>query len=325
MIDGNITFPGDNLFLNALSYIVIWIGLFFFAKQAPKFLKDMLGIKGDGKSFFGTAAAAMGLGALGAKKAIAGYDSWKAGNGFMAGAKNVKGNGFVSKALKGFDDLTPNRVEHKKGIQEAKKQDKLYNEGKQAYETANGDAKNLKFKNKEYQDSFNRVNDLKGAMYAEENKLKEAELKYQAAQQSGVGVDEAKDNYEKAKQRAGKATANYEKAKEYHATIQKRYTDDARTENAFDLYSKTGAAAMLLNNSDSRVETHNTQERIDSLYVSEAPTHEEHADRADLYNNLFFSEVGSAYLDANEAEADRRAAQQNNNNNNNNNNNGNNV
>lgn len=335
MIDGNITFPGNNLFLNALSYIVIWIGLFFFAKQAPKFLKDMLGIKGDGKSFFGSTAAALGLGAGAVKAGLSYRDARVHGQSDRKDAiMDVikRGNNPISKLLKGSDDTMPNRAEYRKGVQEAKKQEKLYNEGKVAYDQAHGKAENLKFKNKEYQDSFNMVNDLKKNMYAEENKLKDAELKYQAAQQSGVGVAEARDIYEKAKQSAGKATANYEKAKGFHATIQKRYTDDARKENAFDLYSKTGAATMLLNNSNNNTSsTSNTgstddtgsignnyevRDRIESLYVNEAPTREEHNQRQADYNDLFFSETGSNYLDANEREADRRAAQQNNNNNN---------
>lgn len=62
----SIIFDSDNVVLNQLSKIFIWLGLFIFAKQAPKFLSDMLGLKGDGKGFFSGIGAVAGFGALGA-------------------------------------------------------------------------------------------------------------------------------------------------------------------------------------------------------------------------------------------------------------------
>lgn len=52
--------------IGIISLILIWIGIFVFAKQAPKFIKDVLGLKGDsGKLFggFGELGAALGMGA----------------------------------------------------------------------------------------------------------------------------------------------------------------------------------------------------------------------------------------------------------------------
>ena len=65
--------------LGIISLILIWIGIFIFAKQAPKFIKDVLGLKGEpGKLFggFGDIGAALGMaaavpGAIGS--GIAGY------------------------------------------------------------------------------------------------------------------------------------------------------------------------------------------------------------------------------------------------------------
>jgi len=62
----SIIFDSDNFVLNQLSKIFIWLGLFIFAKQAPKFLSDMLGLKGDGKGFFSGLGAVAGFGVLGA-------------------------------------------------------------------------------------------------------------------------------------------------------------------------------------------------------------------------------------------------------------------
>lgn len=56
--------------IGLLSMILIWIGLFVFAKQAPKFIKTALGMKDDGGKIFSgfgslTGAAAVGAGAAG--------------------------------------------------------------------------------------------------------------------------------------------------------------------------------------------------------------------------------------------------------------------
>lgn len=47
-----------------ISCIFIWIGLFFFAKMAPKFIKDALGIKGTGMSNVGLSGMLAGAGAI---------------------------------------------------------------------------------------------------------------------------------------------------------------------------------------------------------------------------------------------------------------------
>lgn len=58
-----LVFSSNNFWINLLSRILIYIGLFLFAKQAPKFLMDMLGIKSDGKGFFSGIGAIAGFGA----------------------------------------------------------------------------------------------------------------------------------------------------------------------------------------------------------------------------------------------------------------------
>ena len=66
---------GDGI-IGILSLILIWFGLFIFAKQAPKFIKDVLGLKeGPGKLFGGfgeiMSVGAAGLGTIGS--AVANY------------------------------------------------------------------------------------------------------------------------------------------------------------------------------------------------------------------------------------------------------------
>ena len=48
--------------IGIISLILIWIGIFVFAKQAPKFIKDVLGLKGDSGGLFGNFGTALGLG-----------------------------------------------------------------------------------------------------------------------------------------------------------------------------------------------------------------------------------------------------------------------
>ena len=60
------------------TFIIMVIALFIFAKDAPKFFKQMLGIKDNGGSFFGSFGTAMGLGVAAAGalgSARAGYNS----------------------------------------------------------------------------------------------------------------------------------------------------------------------------------------------------------------------------------------------------------
>ena len=59
------TTAGDGI-LHVLSVIIIFIGLFIFAKQAPKFIKQVLGLKDDGGKLFGGLGEIMGIGAVGA-------------------------------------------------------------------------------------------------------------------------------------------------------------------------------------------------------------------------------------------------------------------
>lgn len=54
----------ENPLIGGVSTVLIFLGIFFFAKEAPKFFKDMLGLKGD-SSMFGGIGRALGIGAAG--------------------------------------------------------------------------------------------------------------------------------------------------------------------------------------------------------------------------------------------------------------------
>lgn len=90
IVNGIIINNGSGM-IGILSSIFIWIGLFFFAKQAPKFIKDVLGIKGSMQNIglsaiLGGTASLLGgggakgfaLGAMqGAKGSVDAYNSGK--------------------------------------------------------------------------------------------------------------------------------------------------------------------------------------------------------------------------------------------------------
>lgn len=51
--------------IGVISVIIIWIGMFVFAKQAPKFIKQVLGLKDDGGKLFSGLSEALAVGAVG--------------------------------------------------------------------------------------------------------------------------------------------------------------------------------------------------------------------------------------------------------------------
>ena len=61
-----------------ISCIFIWIGLFFFARMAPKFIKDVLGIKGTGMSNIGLSGMLSAAGAIRQGGTL--MDAWDAGS-----------------------------------------------------------------------------------------------------------------------------------------------------------------------------------------------------------------------------------------------------
>ena len=62
----SISTTAGNGFLHVLSMILIWIGLFIFAKQAPKFVKQVLGLKDDGGKIFSGLSEIAAVGSVGA-------------------------------------------------------------------------------------------------------------------------------------------------------------------------------------------------------------------------------------------------------------------
>lgn len=72
MIKKGIGMNTGNGLIAILSYVLIFIGIFVFAKDAPKFIREVLGLKGEGGKLFGGLSAAMGIGTA-ATGAISGF------------------------------------------------------------------------------------------------------------------------------------------------------------------------------------------------------------------------------------------------------------
>lgn len=66
LMENGITMNKSTGMLGGFTTICIFIGLFVFAKQAPKFIKEALGIKDSGGKFFSGISEAMGVGAVAA-------------------------------------------------------------------------------------------------------------------------------------------------------------------------------------------------------------------------------------------------------------------
>ena len=84
---------GGSAALLRWTFIIMVIALFIFAKDAPKFFKQMLGIKDEGKGFFGAFGNAMGLG-VAAVGAAGGFSSYRdaARDATMARLRNQNPN-----------------------------------------------------------------------------------------------------------------------------------------------------------------------------------------------------------------------------------------
>lgn len=103
--------------VGAISIIMIWLGLFIFAKQAPKFIKQAIGLKEDagGKLFsgFGEAAGIIGLGAGIGAGVLGGIGSG------LANARASKMADETRKAL-GMRDIFGNEIKPDSSFNKAK-------------------------------------------------------------------------------------------------------------------------------------------------------------------------------------------------------------
>lgn len=99
--------------LGLFTFIILWIGLFIFAKQAPKFIRQVLGLKDESFKLFGGLKEVMALGSVakgfvsgGISGAVANYNPADPYGGLKAGLGGVKGffGGGMNAAKKYYTD-----------------------------------------------------------------------------------------------------------------------------------------------------------------------------------------------------------------------------
>ena len=95
----NHSLRGDNTgALGLITLLIVFIGLLMFAKQAPKFFREALGLKGDPGSLFGGLKDALAIGSLAAAPFTGAAAGALAGKGFLGRAGGAA-KGFFGGAL----------------------------------------------------------------------------------------------------------------------------------------------------------------------------------------------------------------------------------
>lgn len=245
--------------VNPFVKVFIILGALLFAKQLPKLIEDLTGMKMDGKFTLNPLKkmSEVPIAGKAANLAIGGIDSKIHGNGFMAGVKrnwkNVPltgGDGKTSiwdtadrkmrREIKEKRDTARQRYE---GLDRQRKLEEQLELGSKY----SGKAPELIFEGA-YLDSYNNVKEAKGKMYAWENYVKKVESDYQAAV-TNYGADsiEASTAYEslkKANENYGKAKGQYEYRNSLHNEMKKQMPEYAKIEDAIEAFEKTGGASI---------------------------------------------------------------------------------
>lgn len=167
--------------------------------------------------------------------------------------------------------------------------------------------------------------DLKGLLVGENGVLKVGsdlkELKTGAEKAATIAKSNYDTVYNGSSESAKKEMDNYVAASDEIISKyvkEKGKGNDPKANNINTVGTHYNGSKEKENDGQTRVEIHSDkgtitnvehttlQENIDrAANVHDAPTREEHISRQDDYNNLFNSDVGSRYLDANEREDDR--------------------
>lgn len=127
---GGAYYSGSNWFTNLLSTVFIVLGLFFFGKQAPKFIQDSLGIKPSGGSI-GLTIAAAGLGTL--RGGGSGEDAWRsmreAGRAAQNGGKDPESGSAYGSGFSAFRTAKDAKVKSLKDDYEKGLRQEYYRRG----------------------------------------------------------------------------------------------------------------------------------------------------------------------------------------------------
>lgn len=254
MLDNRISMVKGGI-IGVFTRIFIYVALFYFAKEAPKFIKQVLGIKDDGGGMFSGLGKVTGLGAVGAGVISGGISSGVANRSIIRGFGGAVSGGFnAGKEL--WNQKTPdskalmNRVRANNAKNYANAADESTAKGR----FIAGMQSNLGLKNKSQKlddkikyygaatSAWKRINT---ALDSDDNKIRYAgpdvvDSNGNVLFQSGTNysIKDAKDTLERMRQSGQYDESTLKSMEDAHKSLQKARFDDirARGHNGQQLY-----------------------------------------------------------------------------------------
>ena len=238
--------------------IFIVVGLLLFGKKVPELIKDLF-------PNLGTSAGKFDLGLKSPKKAWSEYAAglpvlgkpigWL-GNKISTPAKKLaalpgKGAKWAGKKMtapitNSWNTMKENHKTRVEGKKEFRKNNKKYNEGLDLHREYKDDIGGA-FRG-EYADSYRAVGKAKKLVGEKGTALEVASVKLKNAIASGVGIEQARADYEKASKEHSSAQKQLEFAKARHDVNKKRYTKYAEMEDNYNYYSDVEKLSKMSTN-----------------------------------------------------------------------------
>lgn len=236
---------------SVMAKVFIYIGLLLFAREAPKFIKQALGLKDEGGGLMGSVAAGLGMAALGGKKLAGGTYNKMRGGSFRDGAGAFQGDGAFSKLMNKKNEIDKNNETlqaKRQGKQEVKQMNKDYNAGYKWYN------KEKPYKNKEFQESIEARDNAK-------DEYKSALEAYSEIQDSGGMIRDAQsgqlrkatsEEIRAARKKVEDTKGAYEGTEKVHESVRKQHAKDAKREDQLTFYDHNKEGKVFQSRKENR-------------------------------------------------------------------------
>ena len=234
---------GQETEVSLLAIVFIIMGALLFAKQLPKLLEDLLGVKLSGdftlnplkKLASVPVAGNLTSRALGVSGALMTHNSVK--KGWMNGGKNVSFLGSDKKNVAGaaMDFFSENRKKRLEAKDAQIKYDEKHRLGENLYKEYPENEENM-FSNEEYKESYKRVKDAKDKRNALSSKLS----KFKAITQDRALTEEEANYKDKLEVDLAKAESRLKIAENEHDKLKRteKNLKNAEKEEAYDMTKK---------------------------------------------------------------------------------------
>lgn len=222
----------------------IIIGLLLFAKKAPELIKDLFPtLEGTGKFSFGLGKKTLQETGKSIWNSPIGWGIKLGGKGLTAiDRKRYDLPKSRNKFQQEMDKIMPGRAEYIKnknqGMVDQKARNELYTEGGSIYRKYGGDIKDDKgtlkhgvFRHSAFEGTWQRVADAKKEKTEADNKFSQVQAMVNRGE-----ITTKDEIYQSAAKMQRAAEGKLDAAKKDHESMRKIYTDDARTEDAFNYY-----------------------------------------------------------------------------------------